>query len=75
MNIGTYITEVFSFISGAVVGSFLTIKVRDRISAQNNSRIVNQSGASSQGDMVGRDKNEVGGDYVKGNKSEPNRRR
>lgn len=50
-----YLNEIIALlaglIGGATIGSLITIKVCS------NSNKVNQSGASSKGDIVGRDKN------------------
>lgn len=52
----SYISEVISFIIGAVAGSLLTINVKSlRVSSRSNG--VDQSRASAGGDIVGRDKN------------------
>lgn len=74
MNFMSYLPEILSFLSGAVAGSFLTIKFRDKNIAQNGSTTVNQSGASAQGDIVGGDRNDIKGDYVRGNKSTTERK-
>ncbi|WP_346898995.1 hypothetical protein [uncultured Roseibium sp.] len=69
MEILKYLPEILSFLSGAIAGSFLTIKFRDRLDARGRSTIVNQAGLSAGRDVVGRDKTTVTGDYVKGSKN------
>lgn len=50
-----YISEIFSFLLGGVLGSFLTIHFKKQKSSGNGTA-VDQSGSRAGGDIVGRDK-------------------
>lgn len=56
--VGGYITEIVSFVLGMVGGSFLTLTLT-RKSVSNGGSIVDQGGATAQGDIVGGNKSTV----------------
>lgn len=53
--VASYISEIVTFILGAVTGSLLTIYVKSQ-RGSGRSNVVDQSRASAGGDIVGRDK-------------------
>lgn len=50
-----YISEIVSFVAGAIGGSFLTLTI-SRKSADRGGRMVDQSGVKASGDVVGGNK-------------------
>lgn len=50
-----HIGQILTFLSGMAAGSLLTISIKRSHTARDSSRVVDQSGASAGGDIVGGD--------------------
>jgi hypothetical protein len=58
--IAQHATEIWSFLTGlaggGIAGSFITYRITNTNRASNGSSVLDQSGSTAGGDIVGRDK-------------------
>jgi hypothetical protein len=55
----SHISEIASFITGLIGGSFITIRIVNRRNLINSGAIVDQSGVKAGGDVVGGNKTSI----------------
>lgn len=53
----THLSEILSFIGGAIAGSFITLSITRHYRVKGRGTIVDQSSSRAGGDIIGRDKN------------------